>query len=59
MKNYKTTLIGLSLAICTALQPIFEGDSVQFDRKLICRIALASLITIFGFYAKDYDVTGK
>lgn len=59
MRNYKTTLVGLSLAVFTALQPIFEGESVQFDRRLICRIALASLIAIFGFYAKDHDVTGK
>tara|TARA_R110000868_G_scaffold91523_1_gene253740 strand:+ start:210 stop:389 length:180 start_codon:yes stop_codon:yes gene_type:complete len=59
MKSYKTTIIGLALAIFTALQPIFEGESVQFDRRLICRMALASLIAIFGFYAKDHDVTGR
>lgn len=59
MRNYKTTFVGLGLAVFTALQPIFEGDSVSFDRKLICRMALATLIAIFGFYAKDYDVTGR
>jgi hypothetical protein len=59
MKSYKTTIIGLGLAVFMALQPIFEGESVQFDRRLACRIMLATMIAVFGYYAKDHDVTGK
>jgi hypothetical protein len=59
MKSYKTTIIGLGLAIFMAVQPIFEGESVSFDRKLVCRILIAAMVAVFGYYAKDHDVTGK
>ena len=59
MKSYKTTIIGLALAISMAVQPIFDAGELQFDKKTIGRFLVAVLVAIFGYLAKDHDVTGK
>lgn len=53
MKNWKTTLIGLTIAIIVAIQPLVtEGE---LDLK---QIFIAALIGAFSFFTKDNDVTG-
>jgi hypothetical protein len=59
MKSYKTTIIGVGLAILIAVQPIVEGTGYHFDTKTISKLAFASLLAAFGYLAKDHDVTGK
>lgn len=57
MRNYKTTISGLVLAICLALQPIVVDG---FDlKKDWLKFLLAINVAVFGFFAKDHDVTGK
>jgi len=53
MKSYKTTIIGAILAAIIAVQPLIETGS--FDLK---KVALAAFIALFGYLAKDSDVTG-
>lgn len=59
MKSYKTTIIGLGLAVLVAIQPIIEGTGYHFDSKSIGQLVFASLLAAFGYLTKDHDVTGK
>lgn len=53
MKNWKTTLIGVLLAVAVAVEPLISTGSIDWKAVII-----AALIAAFGFLAKDHDVTG-
>jgi hypothetical protein len=55
MKNYKTTIIGVVLAILTAVQPLAEDEFVA--SRDILRYAIAVLIASLGYLSKDHDMT--
>ena len=59
MKSYKTTIVGIGLAIMIAVQPIIEGTGYHFDTKTIGKLTFAALLAAFGYLSKDHDVTGK
>jgi hypothetical protein len=53
MKNWKTTLIGLVIAIGNVALPLIQQGTVTTNQILIsCGFAL------IGFLAKDFDKTG-
>jgi len=54
MKNWKTTIIGSIAAIFIAVQPLFRTGVIDWKA-----VGLAALIALFGYLAKDADVTGK
>ena len=53
MKNWKTTLVGLLIAVLIAIQPIIETGEAKWTT-----VILAAAIAAFGFIAKDFDKTG-
>ena len=53
MKNYRTTIIGGILAIIIAVQPILETGAVDWKK-----LGIAALVALFGYLAKDSNVTG-
>ena len=53
MKSWKTTIVGAVLATIVAIQPIIELGVIDWKR-----VALAGLIALMGYLAKDADVTG-
>jgi hypothetical protein len=53
MKNWKTTLVGAILAVVIAVQPIIATGSIDWKA-----VALAALIAVLGYVAKDAGVTG-
>lgn len=55
MKNYKTTTVGVVLAVLTAVQPLAEDEFVA--SRDILRYAIAILIATLGFLSKDHDMT--
>ncbi|HEY0056262.1 MAG TPA: hypothetical protein VGB63_12975 [Pedobacter sp.] len=54
MKNYKTTLTGILLAICYAVKPILEKGELSLQD-----IIISVLIAVMGYFTKDAGVTGK
>ena len=52
MKNYKTTITGLILAILIGLQPIVENGEIDLKKDWL-KLMTASGIAIFGFLTKD------
>lgn len=54
MKSWKTTILGLIAAIGVAIVPILESGTIDWKS-----IIIAALIAIFGYIAKDHDVSGK
>jgi hypothetical protein len=57
MRNWKTSLSGLLLAILVAIQPLAETGDFDFKRDFL-RYLIAIGIAAFGFLSKDHDVTG-
>lgn len=55
MKNYKTTIVGIVLAILTAVQPLTEDEFIA--SRDILRYAIAILISALGYLSKDHDMT--
>ena len=53
MKNWKTTVVGVIIAIVIAVSPILETGTIVWKD-----IILAAIIAAFGYFAKDHDVTG-
>jgi uncharacterized membrane protein YgaE (UPF0421/DUF939 family) len=53
MKNWKTTALGLVIAILVALQPILETGVLSWKA-----VVLAVLIAAAGYFTKDSNVTG-
>ena len=53
MKNWKTTLVGVLLAVVVAIQPIVSTGIVDWGLLVI-----AALIAALGVLAKDFNVTG-
>ena len=53
MKNWKTTVVGIIVAVCVAIQPLIENEGVKWYT-----VVLAAAIAAFGFVAKDFDKTG-
>ncbi|MFN8406769.1 MAG: hypothetical protein U0X71_04740 [Sphingobacteriaceae bacterium] len=50
IKNYKTTVIGFSLAVFTAIQPVLTTGSVDWKQVFV-----GAMIGALGFFAKDSD----
>lgn len=57
MKNYKTTLIGVIGAIWLVIQPIISNGTFNFSTDWKS-LVYASLTAAFGFFAKDFNVSG-
>jgi hypothetical protein len=55
MKNLKTTIVGVVLAVLTAVQPLAEDEFVA--SRDILRYAIAVLIATLGYLSKDHDTT--
>lgn len=55
MKNIKTTIVGVVLAVLTAVQPLAEDEFVA--SRDILRYAIAVLIATLGYLSKDHDMT--
>jgi len=53
MKNWKTTLTGIFIAIVVAVAPILQTGEIEWKN-----VILAAIIAAFGYFAKDHDVTG-
>lgn len=53
MKNWKTTLSAMLLAVVIGVQPIIETGVIDWKK-----IGVAALIAVVGFVAKDNNVTG-
>lgn len=57
MKSWKTTSMGIILACMLAVQPL-ASDEIDL-KKDWPKFGLAIAIAIFGYFAKDHDVTGN
>lgn len=55
MNNYKSTIIGVLLAIVYAIQPILDGTGYHFDGQSVGKIFMAALIAALGYLVKDHD----
>jgi len=53
MKSWKTTIVGAIVAAIVAIQPIIETGVIDWKK-----VGIAALIAVFGYVAKDADVTG-
>jgi hypothetical protein len=53
MKSWKTTLVGAIGAVAVAVYPLITTGHIDWRN-----VGLAALIAIFGFIAKDSNVTG-
>lgn len=51
--SWKTTVVGILLAIAYAIQPIIATGQIDWKQ-----IVIAALIALLGYVAKDSDVTG-
>lgn len=58
MKNYKTTLIGILIAMSMVVQTIVV-DGFIFNAITGTKLITALLIAGLGVYAKDFDKSGK
>lgn len=57
MKNLKTTITGLFLAVLTVIQPFAENGDFNFKRDAF-KFMIAVGLAVLGFLAKDFDKTG-
>jgi len=55
MKNWKTTTFGALAGLALVCKPILDGSGYHFDTKTICEIAMASVIFLGGYFAKDSE----
>jgi len=53
MTNWKTTILGILAAIMIAVAPLIQTGQVDWKA-----VALAAAVALFGYFAKDKDVTG-
>jgi len=58
MKNYKTTLIGILIAVSLVVQTIVV-DGFVFNATTTTKLITAILIAGLGVVAKDFDKSGK
>jgi len=54
MKNWRTTIIGAIGAAFIAIQPLIETGVIDWKA-----VAIAALVALFGYLAKDAGVSGK
>ena len=54
MKSWKTTLVGAITAVVVALYPIVMSGTFEWKN-----VIAGAVIALFGYLAKDHDVTGK
>lgn len=54
MKNYKTTLSGIALAVLLAIQPLAETGEFDLKRDWL-KYSVAILIALFAYFSKDHD----
>jgi hypothetical protein len=59
MEDRKTTILGVLLAVVTAVQPLLDGTGYHFDRPTIGRLIFAALVAIFGYLAADKKSQSK
>ena len=52
-RNWKTTLMGILLAIMTATEPILSGVGYHLDKPTIFKLLFAGAIAMLGYLAKD------
>jgi hypothetical protein len=52
-RNWKTTLMGIVLAVMTATEPILSGVGYHLDKPTICKLIFAGSIALLGYLAKD------
>lgn len=48
IKNYKTTMIGFSFAVFSAIQPVVTDGAINW-----VQVTLGALVGALGFFAKD------
>ena len=53
MKNWRTTLLGILLAVAVAIQPYTMTGVFEWKQMII-----PALIALLGYFAKDAGVTG-
>lgn len=56
MKNWRTTIIGATLAVLMAIQPfvdLVEGQEVNW-----LQVAFSACFALFGYLSKDAGVSG-
>ena len=56
MKSWKTTLIGLLLALLGVIQASKDSNIIEIIKDT--KVQLALLGAALGFFAKDHDVHG-
>lgn len=54
MKNLKTTISGLIVAVLIAVQPIVENGNIDIKRDWQ-KLGVAVGITLFSYFAKDKE----
>jgi hypothetical protein len=52
-RNWKTTLMGIILAVMTAVEPVLSGVGYHLDKPTICKLIFAGAIALLGYLAKD------
>jgi hypothetical protein len=52
-RNWKTTLMGIVLAVMTAVEPVLSGVGYHLDKPTICKLIFAGSIALLGYLAKD------
>lgn len=58
MKNYRTTILGLVMAIGLAVQPILDTGELDIKKDWI-RLVIAAVIATAGFILKDPQFKNK
>jgi|APCry1669189034_1035192.scaffolds.fasta_scaffold62627_2 hypothetical protein len=52
-RNWKTTLMGIILAVMTAVEPVLSGTGYHLDKASMCRVIFIGAIALLGYLAKD------
>jgi len=58
MKNWKTTLVGATLAILYLVQSAYKDAQMNIHNLDVFDLIISSAIILFGALSKDFDVTG-
>lgn len=54
LKNIKTTLTGLFIAILLAVQPLVSDDVIDWTKpNIYVRLGIAAAVAIFAYFSKD------
>ena len=58
MKNWKTTLLGLTGAVWIAVQPLITTGTFNLQKEWKNLVG-AAIVAAFSFVAKDFNVSGN